>query len=236
MMSAAVALDSLAAWIRFIRWSATHPTPTGNSLINRVNLYQRVIEGERLNDEPMLYLEFGVYRGDSLNWWVNKITNPTSRFVGFDTFTGLPENWRLLNDAGTFDTQGRLPNIADRRCSFQVGLFQETLPQFLVALEGRPRLVVHLDADLFTSTMFVLAMLAPMMRDGDLLFFDEFSCPLDEFTAFQNVARSFQLKYEVLGAVQGYGRVCMKIVNTRLASLMTTGSLLQSGHNNHVMK
>ena len=65
---------------------------------------------------------------------------------------------------------------------------------------------------MFTSTLFVLATLAPYLKSGDIIFFDEFSCPLDEFRAFEEFVRSFRVKYEVLGAVYGYTRVCIKIV------------------------
>ena len=39
----------------------------------------------------ILFLEFGVHRGDSLRQWTALNTNPDSRFVGYDSFVGLPE-------------------------------------------------------------------------------------------------------------------------------------------------
>src|SRR5262249_5481580 len=122
------------------------------------------------------------------------------------------EWWRATEPAGHFDAGGKLPDITDSRCSFQVGLFQETLPGFVRDNDLSRRLVIHLDADMFTSTLFVLTTLARVLKSGDILFFDEFSCPLDEYRAFDEFARSFRVKYEVLGAVQGYTRVCMKIL------------------------
>jgi hypothetical protein len=58
----------------------------------------------------------------------------------------------------------------------------------------------------------VLATLAPYLKAGSLIFFDEFSCPLDEFRAFEQFVRSFRVKYEVIAAVYGYTRVCIKIL------------------------
>ena len=46
-----------------------------------------------LKDAPIDYLEFGVFRGDSIREWCSLSTSPDSRFYGFDTFTGLPEHW-----------------------------------------------------------------------------------------------------------------------------------------------
>jgi hypothetical protein len=160
---------------------------------------------------PIRYLEFGVYRGESLFWWLKRVANPQSRFVGFDTFTGLPERWRATEPAGWFDAKGKIPDTKDPRCSFEVGLFQDTLSRFVICNDLSQRLVINLDADMFTSTLFVLTTLGRYLKSGDILFFDEFSCPLDEFRAFEEFVRSFRVKYEVLGAVNGYTRVGIKI-------------------------
>lgn len=211
----ATGLTAVAYWARFSRWCKTHPTPkdsNGKDGRGRSWLYQSVIEHEALNKEPINYLEFGVYRGDSLRLWLSGISHPDSRFVGFDTFTGLPERWRSTEQAGHFNANGVIPDIKDPRCSFEVGLFQDTLPAFTARTDLARRLVVNLDADMFTSTLFVLTTLAPFLKPGDLIFFDEFSCPLDEFRAFEEFVRSFRVKYEAIAAVYGYTRVCIKIM------------------------
>jgi O-methyltransferase len=210
----AVGLTAIAYWARFSRWCRTHPMPgaaNGKDGKDRSWLYQSVIDREALNQSPMHYLEFGVYRGDSLRMWLAGVTDPDSRFVGFDTFTGLPERWRPTEPAGHFNANGAIPDITDPRCSFEVGLFQDTLPPFVTRADLKGRLVVNLDADMFTSTLFVLTTLAPYLKSGDLIFFDEFSCPLDEYRAFEEFVRSFRVKYELLAAVYGYTRVCIKI-------------------------
>ena len=210
----AVGLTAVAYWARFSRWCSTHPTPGANDGKNgkgREWLYRSIIDREALNQGPINYLEFGVYRGDSLRLWLGAISHQASRFVGFDTFTGLPERWRPTEPAGHFNANGEIPDIKDPRCSFEVGLFQDTLPAFVDRIDSSARVVINLDADMFTSTLFVLTTLAPFLKPGDLIFFDEFSCPLDEFRAFEEFVRSFRVKYEVLAAVYGYTRVCIKI-------------------------
>jgi O-methyltransferase len=210
----AIGLTSIEYWVRFSRWCKMHPVPqlTNKKAKDRVWLYESVIEKEGLDRIPITYLEFGVFRGDTLRWWVNRIAEPESRFVGFDTFTGLPERWRRSEPEGTFDAQGKVPDISDRRCTFEVGLFQDTLPRYIARSDPSRRFVVQLDADLFTSTLFVLASLARNLKSGDILFFDEFSCPIDEYRAFEEFVRSFRVKYEVLGAVENYTRVGIKIL------------------------
>jgi O-methyltransferase len=208
-------IAAIAYWVHFSRWCRMHPAPApadGKNQKGRACLHESVIQKERLDVAPINYLEFGVYRGDSILWWLQRIPHPQSRFVGFDTFTGLPEWWRATEPAGRFNTDGRVPATKDPRCRFEIGLFQESLPRFIRDNDLSGRLVIHLDADLFTSTLFVLTTLARVLKSGDILFFDEFSCPLDEFRAFEEFVRSFRVGYEVLGAVQGYTRVSMKIL------------------------
>lgn len=207
----AVGLTAIAYWARFSRWCNTHPTPRSSNGKGRDWLYRSVIDEEALDRGAIQYLEFGVYRGDSLQSWLAGISHPDSRFVGFDTFTGLPDRWRPTEPAGHFNANGLVPDIKDPRCSFEVGLFQDTLPTFMARTNLTGRLVINLDADMFTSTLFVLTTLAPHLKSGDVIFFDEFSCPLDEFRAFEEFVRSFRVKYEVIGAVYGYTRVCIKI-------------------------
>jgi O-methyltransferase len=207
----AAGLTAVAYWARFSRWCSTHPT-NGKNGKGREWLYPVIIQGESLNQAPITYLEFGVYRGDSFRSWVAGISHPDSRFTGFDTFTGLPESWRPTEPAGHFNANGILPDIKDPRCGFEVGLFQDTLPAFVVRTDLSGRLVINLDADMFTSTLFVLTTLAPYLKCGDLILFDEFSCPLDEFRAFEEFVQSFRVKYEVIAAVYGYTRVCIKIL------------------------
>lgn len=83
---------------------------------------------------PITYLEFGVHRGASMCRWLALNRHPDSRFVGFDSFKGLPERWELGGaslDAGHFSTGGQLPDVNDPRVSFVKGWFHETLPRFL---------------------------------------------------------------------------------------------------------
>ncbi len=208
-------LASVAYWFHFSRWCRLHPIPrlpNGRYGKGRAWLWESVVAKEGLDRLPIQYLEFGVYRGESLSWWLQRLPHPNARFAGFDTFTGLPERWRRSEPLGAFNVNGKLPDISDPRCSFEVGLFQDTLPAFIGTHDLSGRLIIQLDADLYTSTLFVLTRLAPYLKSGDLLFFDEFSCPLDEFRAFYEFVRAFRIKYEFMGAVYGYTRVCIKIL------------------------
>ncbi len=210
----AIGLTAIASWLRFARWRRIHPVKRSadGKRRHRVWLYESVIREERLDSDPIDFWEFGVFRGESLCSWLNRISHPDSRFVGFDTFTGLPERWRATELEGAFNVYGKIPETNDPRCGFQVGLFQETLLPFVGRHDFSRRLVIHLDADLYSSTLFVLTTLARHFKPGDIVFFDNFICSVDEFRAFENFVGAFRIKYEVLGAVQEYLRVCIKIL------------------------
>lgn len=150
------------------------------------------IASEVIGNEPIDYIEFGVFKGETIRRWSEKNTNPQSRFFGFDSFVGLPEFWTTKFKAGDLDVGGKIPDIADERVAFVKGWFQDTLPGFLKTFQPRSRLVVHHDSDLYTSVMYCLTMMNDIMPAGTVLIFDEFSSPMHEFRAFNDYVQSYK--------------------------------------------
>lgn len=177
----------------------------------RYQLYEHLLNSEQLKEHVFDYLEFGVSGGYSFRWWVNANTNPDSRFYGFDTFEGLPESWGTYNKG---DMTAPIPGIDDSRALFYKGLFQDTLPDFLKAatISNGKLKIIHLDADLFSSTLFALTSLAPWLKKGDILIFDEFNVPNHEFSAFKIFCESYYIKTKLLAAVNNYYQVAIQIV------------------------
>jgi hypothetical protein len=173
----------------------------------RFDLYNYVIRSQNITNR-IDYLEFGVSRGHSFKWWIEKIKDPGSRFYGFDTFSGLPEDWGPFKK-GDMHNNGEPPRIDDARHTFYQGLFQQTLPEFLSAYNSSNRRIIHMDADLYSSTLFVLTQLTPLLMKGDILFFDEFNVPLHEWKAFSEWTESFYIQYEVLGSVNNFYQVAI---------------------------
>lgn len=173
----------------------------------RYNLYKFLLEEEKLTGR-INYLEFGVSHGHSFKWWAEHNKNADSRFYGFDTFTGLPENWGHF-DAGAMAAP--IPDMNDSRANFIKGLFQETLPGFLKKFDNTARSIIHLDADLYSSTLYVLTKMSDFLKKDDILIFDEFNVPQHEFLAFLNFTNSYYIKLELIAAANNYYFVAFKV-------------------------
>mgnify|MGYP000079224382 CR=1 FL=1 len=103
------------------------------------------------------YLEFGVWQGGSINFFSSKF--PNSQFYGFDSFEGLPENWRPGFEKGTFSLNGMLPKV-NANVKLIPGWFNESLPYFLEN--------VNLESNVFISekTFKPIAAMQPFIIVG----------------------------------------------------------------------
>ena len=181
----------------------------------RFDLYAD-IQSKKLAGEPIDYLEFGVRYGDSLFKWSSLNTCPNSRFIGFDSFEGIPEDWVSVtgeSKKGAMSVGGVVPQSSDPRIRFVKGWFNDTLRPFLKDFTPRSRLVIHNDGDLFSSTLYTLATLDPIVQPGAIVIFDEFANPLHEWRAFQDYASAFRRSFKVLGAAgEYYTQVAMELL------------------------
>jgi len=190
------------------RWCESHKS--GNQFQHPRDLHAHILGLEALRG-PISYLEFGVHQGESLEWWVQGNQHPDSRFVGFDSFEGLPVDWRPDFPKGHFAT-GKPPDIADPRCSFQVGWFNQTLAGFVAGHDFRHPTVINLDADLYGSTLCVLFGLVAKLKRGDILLLDDFSDSLHVFRAFLDFLSAYPIEYELIAQHPRYVRIALRIV------------------------
>ncbi len=163
----------------------------------------REVAGRRV-----LYLEFGVWRGDSLRAWMELLPGDAV-LHGFDSFEGLPESF-TSHDIGTFATGGQAPDVRDPRVSFFNGWFEQTLPSYRPP--DHDALIVNMDADLYSSTIFVLRSLRPWIRPGTLVLFDEFHIAEHEPRAFDDLVRETGLRFRVVAADQSLTHVLFACV------------------------
>jgi hypothetical protein len=105
-------------------------------------------------EEPImrdgLALEFGVGDGASLRC----IARYNMMVVGYDSFQGLPEDWRPGFEEGAFACEP--PTDLPKNVQLVTGLFEDTLPQFDIEDLGAPVNLLHIDCDLYSSTKTVL--------------------------------------------------------------------------------
>jgi hypothetical protein len=173
-------------------WLADHRVWPSSLAHSRSEVFDLI--ANRVGDAKVLYLEFGVAEGASLRYWCNLLRNPESKLHGFDSFVGLPADWKPTHKRGHFSTGGQLPVFNDPRVTLFRGWFEETLPQY----EPPPHdvLVVNLDADLYSSTVTALTAIRPILSPGSYIYFDEFDHPGDELRAFSDFIDETGFRFE----------------------------------------
>ena len=115
-----------------------------------------------------LALEFGVASGTTLKI-IAEARNGKQVF-GFDSFNGLPADWRSGFPAGMFQVE-EPPEVPG--AELVIGLFEDTLPGFLAEHEGAVDFL-HVDSDLYSSAKTVLDQVGPRLQVGSVIVFDEF--------------------------------------------------------------
>ncbi len=159
-----------------------------------------------------LVMEFGVEKGASLR----HLAGLTKREVhGFDSFEGLPGDWSGTKEgAGAFSLRGRLPKVP-ANAKLHVGWFDKTLPEFLAQHAG-PCALVHVDCDIYVSTVTIFQHLRERIVPGTVIVFDEyFNYPGwrgHEYKAFQEFILESGLGYRYLGFSAEKGHVAVVIV------------------------
>jgi hypothetical protein len=201
-------LSSSINYLEVGYWMKSRGFHTSRRVSNRRDLFHQI--AEKVGAQKVLYLEFGVAKGASMRYWSGLLTNPASSLHGFDTFEGLPEEWRR-GDRGAYSAGGFIPEIYDPRVKFFKGLFQDTLPGYV--LPEHEYLIINIDCDLYSSTRFVLNLLAAQMTPGTtFIYFDEFSDPHNELRAFNDLLTATNKQFALLGATRSYGQTSFECI------------------------
>lgn len=175
-------------------WMRAHLTGAPLHFATRYQMFDFI--GEQISGQRVLYLEFGVYKGESIKYWSQILKNPESILHGFDSFEGLPENWNPTYPKGGFSTRGQVPEVADSRVRFFKGWFEHVLPDY--QLPAHDVLIINMDADLYSSTKFVLRHLEKAMAIGTWLYFDEFADRHHEFRAFREFVEETGMRFQAI--------------------------------------
>ncbi|MBQ4403651.1 MAG: class I SAM-dependent methyltransferase [Selenomonadaceae bacterium] len=115
-------------------------------------------------------MEFGVYTGNSINF--TSSTVPDKIIYGFDSFEGLPEDWRYDSRKGAFNVNGKMPQL-NSNVRLIKGWFNETLPDFVKA-HPEPCAFIHVDCNLYSSTKTIFDNLKNQIVSGTVIAFDDY--------------------------------------------------------------
>jgi len=143
------------------------------------NRYEVLSHAAAIAPATGLVLEFGVASGATINHLACSHALRERRVYGFDSFCGLPEPWGHY-PVGHFACD---PPVVARNVELVVGLFAETLPPFLAQHEGTCALI-HLDADIYSSTRTILEALDARIVSGTVFELDEYFIEGSEQRAF----------------------------------------------------
>lgn len=194
------ALESTAVYVQ------EHMSST-KSFTNKLQLFDAVLPTVSQNG---LWMEFGVYRGETINHIAGKTKGTV---FGFDSFEGLPEFWRDGFEAGHFSVP-QLPPVASN-VQLVKGWFNETLPPFLSQIKEETASFIHVDCDLYSSTKTIFDNCGDKIKEGTVIVFDEyFNYPgwkNGEYKAFQEFIASHGLCYEYIGYVSTHEQVAVRI-------------------------
>jgi predicted O-methyltransferase YrrM len=143
-------------------------------------------------------VELGVFKGGTIRFMARNLS-PDRPIHGFDTFTGLPAPWS--GNTKMFEAGGVPPKVPGN-VFLHVGLFTDSLPGW-VEDHPEPISLLHVDCDLYESTASAFRCLAPRIREGTVIVFDEyFNYPgwqAHEFKAFQEFVEEHDVSYTALG-------------------------------------
>lgn len=195
---ASIALAGQSDWIR-ARWAGfMFALGSGGDIRFHGVLSNCLVAAISLAPAEGLVAEFGVYHGLSLIQIAKHVLGPVH---GFDSFEGLPEDWKAGEPAGSYSTHGCLPQLPPQ-VSLHPGWFRDTVPAFVAKQRAKARFI-HLDCDLYSSTRTVLEEIYPLLQTGTVLMFDEYlgfpGYEQHEFRAWHEFSQQHRIAYTHIG-------------------------------------
>ena len=144
-------------------------------VVDRRKLFSTSINHITLDGD---FAEFGTASGKSakliLKAMPRRSTGSDRKLYLFDSWKGLPEDWHYApNDVvakGHFACE--IPNLNDPRAVYVPGWFEDTVKKMAQTM-SEPLAYVHIDCDLYSSTVTVLDGISHLIAPGTVIQFDE---------------------------------------------------------------
>lgn len=191
-------LQLVVNYMKLGNWMTENGFQVKRRFPDRTSVFTAV--AEKVYNKKVLYLEFGVFKGESMRYWSGALKHSYAKLHGFDSFEGLPEDSNLGEPyvKGMFDVGGQVPDIDDSRVQFYKGWFDVVLPTY--ELPEHEVLVIMMDANLYSSTRYVLRYLRPYFEQGTYIYFDDMSQLDYEPRAFAEFIKESGLRFRVVSA------------------------------------
>ena len=181
----------------------------------------RYVLKNNLIKEPGLWLEFGVWRGYTIDL-ISQYTD--DNVYGFDTFSGVDIPWEgniNVKDMKGFDLGGKPPtsvipldpliragkNVGKKRSfksnvKFVTGLYENTLSLFLEK-QKKNIAFIHIDCDVYKSTKTIFDNCNDYISSGCIIVFDELvnypKYEMHELKAFNEYVAKNNINFEWIG-------------------------------------
>jgi hypothetical protein len=131
-----------------------------------------IYEAMRRFPSRRLILEFGVYKGQMINFQAKQF--PNLEFVGFDSFEGLKEPWKGVMPPGSFSLGGKMPRVRSN-VSLIKGWFHQSVPRWKAQQTGeKVPLLIHIDCDTYEATFDTLSLCTEYVQHGVIMHFDDY--------------------------------------------------------------
>ena len=129
-------------------------------------------------------------------------------FHGFDSFEGLPEEWENQGTKkGGLSARGKIPFVPGAK--FHKGWFKDTIPEFIKDYD-KPCAFLHIDCDIYSSTVDILENLSDKIIPGTVILFDEFTgydaWQIHEYKAFVEFVEKYDVEYKWIACVVNAGQ------------------------------
>jgi len=118
-------------------------------------------------------LELGVFKGGTIRQ-LRKLLPEEFEIFGFDSFEGIAEPWidkygKQVKPKGAMSAKNKIPEVSGVK--LYKGWFSDTLPQYIES--GQPIGLLHVDCDLYSSTIESLRLLNHLIVPNTVIVFDE---------------------------------------------------------------
>ena len=156
----------------------------------RRELFYNAFKALRFNGIDGDYAEFGSWGGQTfkLAYEESRRHGHEARLWAFDSFEGLPEprerrdehpEWRrgkMATNVEEFHAICSANGIPRGVYDVVPGFYEDTLPQRPASAPPTDIALAYIDCDLYTSTKTVLEFLAPRLKHGMVVAFDDYFC------------------------------------------------------------